>query len=933
MNRYLRSLYVLTFASAAGFATAQPADVRQGLVAYWPLESTDGGIANDATAFANQLTVSGSPLAGAGVRGNAFTFDGASTYLANSHTEDNTPTGLPVYRAGSYTIAMWVRGDAQTGKYLFSHGNTTVNTPIFILQTGQTTANNAKFDVIIRNDANATLLNHVVSTNVVYDGEWHHIAWVDSNGSVQLYIDGVQDPANFNYTPAGTFTFNNTVIGSLIRTTISTGAIFNGQMDDIAVWERALTQSEVQQVMNAAMTTPVPEFPPYIERQPAGITARIGDQVTLTARAIGNRPLSFQWFSNDVAVVDATTPSLSLSKLTVADSATYTVQISNGAGTVTSEPAVVTVLPDAPADLRNGLVSHWPLNEVIDDFPALLTADLYSHNDFTLFNMSGANNVFGQVDNALSFDGASQYAQRTGGGFPAYDNPAYSIAMWININGVGQSDRRFFAESSTNSDTPLFVFGTHATGVDGRIRVYIRSSANTVLVDRYTTNQPLDGTWHHLVWTETNGQARLYIDGELDPASFSYTRSALALNQTALGAIVRGTVAAHCAGTLDEVAVWHRVLSYTEIQEIRASGIPAPVMAIAPSITQQPQGQSVLTRSRVTLSVTATGTSPLDAQWRKDGQALDNETGLTLVIGSAQLDDAGDYDVIISNSAGSVTSQVATVSVSVRPEPPTSLRIDFNNSANDDAGNTEVGFQSFSLPSIGLGPFSRSYGGAEVSLTGVGVSLESRLRGTPANNGLFTEERLLRDFVFARDTTPETGIDIAVQFLEPNTSYAVTLWSFDTGSTGARVSDWSANGTGVVTGYTFDGATLPADNLVSRITFDATTDGDGTILIQGRRSAATSGVFNVFLNALQVVRRELRLTSITLLPGGLDIELMVEVLDPSVNHRLFYKDNLNDPEWLEETNAFFLLPEGNTIRVLVTRPEGATRFYQVVQDQ
>ena len=152
-------------------------------------------------------------------------------------------------------MAVWVRGSAQTAKYLFTHGNPTNTAPLFIIQTGQAAANNAKLDVIIRNDGNTALLNHVVSSNVVFNGDWHHIAWVDNGGSVRLYIDGVQDAANFNYTPSGTFTFHNTVIGSLIRTTVSTGAIFNGQMDDIAVFERALTQAEVQQVMNSSIAT------------------------------------------------------------------------------------------------------------------------------------------------------------------------------------------------------------------------------------------------------------------------------------------------------------------------------------------------------------------------------------------------------------------------------------------------------------------------------------------------------------------------------------------------------------------------------------------------------------------------------------------------------------------------------------------------------
>jgi len=923
-------------ASSILAAGAQPTDIRQGLVAYWPLETSDGGTTPDATPFGNLLNISGAPTVGPGMRNNAFTFDGASTYLSNLHPPDNYPlSGLPIYSAGSYTIMMWVKGAPQSNRYLLTEGNNSGanQSVLLLLQSGNNPgglANSNKFDVIIRNDGNTALLNHVYSTNVVFDDTWHHIAWVDDGGSARLYVDGNLDPANFNYTPAGTFTFTTTVIGALVRSAV--GGYFNGQIDDVAVWERSLTQSEVQDVMNNSLTTPIPAFLPLIERQPASVTARMGDRVTLSTRAIGNRPLSYQWLSNDVEVAGATAASLTLTNVTPADSADYTVRVSNSEGPVTSSIATVTVLPDPPSDLRNGLVSHWPMDELIDEFPVLGSPDLYSHNDLTLFNMTGANQVFGQIDNAVFFDGASQYATRTGGGFPIYNNPAYSVAMWVNVSGVGQSDRRFFAESSTNSDIPLFVFGTHATGLDGNIRVFIRSSANVILLDRNTTNTPLDGTWHHVVWTETNGQARLYIDGEMDAASFNYTRSALTLDQTALGAIVRAAVGAYCAGSIDDFAVWNRQLTHTEIQEIRTIGIPAPVMAIPPEITQQPVGRSVFTRSRVTFSFIATGTSPLSAQWRKDGEDLDNETNITFVIQSVALSDEGEYDVVIANSAGSVTSQVATLTVTLRPPSPTELRIDFNNTGGDDSpGNTEAGFQPLSLTAAGLGPFNRSFGGAEVTLTGVGVSLDSRLRATPVNNGPFTEERLLRDFIFARDTTPDTGMDIAVEFLEPNTSYAVTLWSFDTGSTGARISDWTANGTLVQSGYTFDGSVLPVDNDISRILFDATSDPDGKILIQGRRNAGTAGVFNVFVNALQVTKRVLRVQKIEVLSGGLDLVLTIEALNPEAIHRIEYKNNFSDQDWIDDPLAFFLPPTGNLIQVYLSVPDTATRYYRAVQ--
>jgi hypothetical protein len=919
-------------AAAITPAAAQPADIRHGLVAYWPLEAHDGATTLDATPFANNLSLVGAPTVSAGQRGNAFTFDETSTYLSNLHPSDNYPVGgLPIYSAGSYTIAMWVKGPPQTANYLFSEGNTADNDTLLILQTGQAAANNAKFDVIIRNDAGGALVNHVVSTNVVFDNTWHHIAWVDDRGSARLYIDGNPDPANFNYTPSGVFTFNTTAIGTLIRAAISTLAIFNGQMDDIAVWERPLTQTEVQDVMNNSLTTPIPSFPPLILVQPASVTVRVGDRLTLSTRATGNRPLSYQWYSNTVELAGATTASLTLSNLTAADSAAYTVLVSNSEGAVTSSIATVTVLPDPPSDLRNGLVSHWPLDELIDEFPLLRSPDLYSHNDLTMVNMTGLNQVFGQVENAVLFDGATQYARRTGGGFPIYNNLAYSVALWVNVNGVGQSDRRFFAESATNSEAPIFVFGTHATGLDGSIRVLIRSSGNVVNLDRNSISRPLDGTWHHLVWTETNGQAKLYIDGQLDAANFNYTRAALTLNQTTLGAILRGAVQFHCAGILDDFAVWNRVLTHTEIQEIRTSGIPAPVMAIPPAITQQPIGQSVFTQSRVSFSFVATGTSPLFAQWRKNGVNLGDETNTTFVINSAALSDTGDYDVVIANTAGGVTSLVATLTVTLRPPPPTEFRIDFNNTGVDDIpGNTEPGFASFAIPTSGIGPFTASFGGADVTLTAIGTTMESRKRLTPVNGGAFTEERLLQDFVFTRDAAIDQGLDIAVDFMEPNTPYRVSVWSFDTGSTGNnRVSDWTANGALVNSGWTFIGSTLPVDNNTYRFNFDTISDSAGKILIQGRRNAGAAGAINVFLNALQVARRELRVQKIEVV--GFDLVLTIEALNPAATHRIDFKNSLNDADWIEDPVAFFLPPNGNLIQVYLSLPETATRYYRVAE--
>jgi hypothetical protein len=778
--------------------------------------------------------------------------------------------------------------------------------------------------VIIRNDAGGLLLNHVVSTNIVFDDAWHHIAWVDDRGNARLYIDGQLDPANFNYTPSGVFTFQTTVIGTLVRAAVL-NAYFVGQIDEVGAWDRALSQAEVQQLMVGGLTVP----PLFVSRQPVGGTRSLGDRITFSARGGGEQPITYQWFKDGAEIFDATASSLTLTNLTVADSGSYTVQISNPGGTIISQPAVLTVRPDPAPDLRNGLVSHWPMDVIAADDLGSKTEDLYSHNDFRLFTTGIFDQTAGQFGTAILFNGVDQYGLRSGG-FPIYNNPAFTVSFWVN--GAPQDDRRFFAEGATNNNNPLFTLGTHTSAADARMRVFIRNEANVVLLDRVSTTPVLDSTWHHVVFTETNGQGKLYIDGRLDDSDFTYTRGTLNLSQTAVGAIVRAVASAYFFGGLDEVAVWNRTLTLTEIQEVRTAGVPPPIAAIPPEITQHPANQSVLTRSRVTLTFVATGTSPLAAQWRKNGQPISTETNSTLVFSSITLADAGNYDVVVTNSAGSVTSQVATVTVTLRPDPPTQLSVDFNNTGQETVAETEAGFQSFAISGVGFGPYKRSYGGVDLTLASVGaVNLESRRRGQPTNNGAFTQEQLLRDFVFARDATPDQGMDLIAEYFKPNTTYTVTIWSFDNGSvTLDRVSDWSANGVPVRSGYTFFGSALPTSNDQYRFSFSAASDADGKIVISGRRSPSAGGGLNVFLNAVEIKERKLRIGSIA--PHDANtMRLVVDVLNPTGIHRLERKLNLNDA-WADVPEAFFEDPQGDTVGVLVPITS-TTAFYRIVEVQ
>jgi hypothetical protein len=91
--------------------------------------------------------------------------------------------------------------------------------------------------------------------------------------------------------------------------------------------------------------------------------------------------------------------------------------------------------------------------------------------------------------------------------------------------------------------------------------------------------------------------------------------------------------------------------------------------AVAPSITSQPSNVTVASGSPFSLSVGATGSAPLAYQWALGGAAVSGATSATYSVASAGAGDAGTYTVTISNSAGSVTSSAATVTVSSEVAP------------------------------------------------------------------------------------------------------------------------------------------------------------------------------------------------------------------------------------------------------------------------
>ena len=102
------------------------------------------------------------------------------------------------------------------------------------------------------------------------------------------------------------------------------------------------------------------------------------------------------------------------------------------------------------------------------------------------------------------------------------------------------------------------------------------------------------------------------------------------------------------------------------LKDFRVPSVAGSSSTNAPSITAQPQSQTVNQGSNATFTVVATGTN-LTYQWRLEGTNISGATGTSYTRNNVQPSDAGNYSVFITNAAGTATSANALLTVAGIP--------------------------------------------------------------------------------------------------------------------------------------------------------------------------------------------------------------------------------------------------------------------------
>jgi fibronectin type 3 domain-containing protein/anti-sigma regulatory factor (Ser/Thr protein kinase) len=236
-------------------ASATPIDRDVTVVGYWKFDEGDGTSTMDASGTGNNGTVSGATWT-TGKAGGALRFDGVNDYVGVGN-------GASLNFAGRITIAAWIKPEATDGlRNIVVHGYSTSPNGEVILRI-----NAGKYEI---GSWDGTV-HGTVSTIPTGDvNNWVHLAGLYDGTTWRLYRNGVQ--VNSRNDATGAVTVNaNWAIGA--RGT-GTGRFFQGSIDDVYIYNRALSVAEIAQLAQLDNTPPT---------APGGLNATAsGEQVNLS---------------------------------------------------------------------------------------------------------------------------------------------------------------------------------------------------------------------------------------------------------------------------------------------------------------------------------------------------------------------------------------------------------------------------------------------------------------------------------------------------------------------------------------------------------------------------------------------------------------------------------------------------------------------------
>lgn len=467
------------------------------------------------------------------------------------------------------------------------------------------------------------------------------------------------------------------------------------------------TSQQVAVTINPATAPQILQSQGFVDR-----TLYTGGTLKMSITASGGA-LAYQWYKNSALITSATGSSYTIPAVTTNDAGSFSVSVTNALGQASNGPVVISIPAYGTGTyealvIGSGPVSWYRLNETGG---TNLWDGMGRHDGYytslngsvppVTFGASGA--VNNNPDTAITIT-----PSRQGVGVVPYNpelNPnIYSVEVWVKTT------------VTTAEIYPLSCSYTPEQGWYWRTLNGFWNGNNAPIQDYGATTAGINpGVWTHLVLTydRTRGGGnypyQYFVNGRGDAG---YIWSGPPLNVA--GPLIiggRGVSAASLAeqffdGQVDEVAIYPRLLSATEIQNHFQGRFGS---STPPTFVGTLTSQTVPAGKTVTFSTTVQGTLPITLQWYKDGNRLTGATTSTLTLNNVTPANDGTYTLWATNSAGT-NFQSATLTVipavgyaNVTNELVLHLRFDGNTSDSSGRGNngTPVGSPTFTPGIIG----------------------------------------------------------------------------------------------------------------------------------------------------------------------------------------------------------------------------------------
>ncbi|MGA2656274.1 MAG: LamG-like jellyroll fold domain-containing protein [Verrucomicrobiota bacterium] len=299
-----------------------------GIAAWWKGESNTVDVVGG-----DSGTLAGGAGYAPGLVGTAFSFSGPGQAAAIPATP-----AIDLSALYSWSIEAWINPASINGGYptIYSQGYWGASLGL--------NGTSGKLESWINN---ASQLDGTVP---VPPGQWSHVALVYDGTNRTFYVNGAF--AGSGVAPPVNQDSNGSAIGNVSPAVNS--AFFNGGIDEVSIYSRALTSVEIAGIYAAGAAGKCPvtgtnlDVPPFVTVQPADHLALQGSNAQFTVTATGSAPLSYQWRENGTNLVDgglvsgAATPTLSLAN--VSAGGIYSVAVSNLVGSRLSATAYLVVM-------------------------------------------------------------------------------------------------------------------------------------------------------------------------------------------------------------------------------------------------------------------------------------------------------------------------------------------------------------------------------------------------------------------------------------------------------------------------------------------------------------------------------------------------------------------------------------------------------------